>query len=64
MGILRSRKHSVSYRLTSRLFTQVQAVSESVRDLCIREDHLPAERVVTVPNGIDLESINAQQASD
>ena len=64
MGILRSRKHRVPYRLANLLFTQVQAVSESVREFCIHEDRLPPEKVVTVPNGVDLESIDAYPSGD
>jgi len=56
MGILRSAKHRVAYRLMGRLFDQVQAVSEQVRDFCIREDRLKPERVVTLYNGIDLQN--------
>jgi L-malate glycosyltransferase len=64
MGILRSGKHRVSYRLANRLFTQVQAVSEGVREFCIREDRIAPEQIVTVPNGIDLESIEAAPRAD
>jgi glycosyltransferase involved in cell wall biosynthesis len=64
MGIVRSRKHRVPYILMSPLFTQVQAVSEKVREFCIREDHLPPEKVVTVPNGVDLEAIDAHSSGE
>ena len=60
MGILRSRKHRVPYRLLNPLFDQVQAVSDKVREFCISQDHLPPERVVTVHNGIDLAVIDAE----
>lgn len=63
MGILRSRKHRMQYRLVNQLFTQVQAVSEKVREFCILEDRLAPEKVVTVSNGVDLESIDAFPSS-
>lgn len=58
MGILRSRKHHLPYLLANRLFDQVQAVSDKVREFCISEDHLSPEEVVTVYNGIDLDAID------
>ena len=58
MGILRSRKHYLPYRIANGLFDQVQAVSERVREFCIYRDHLPPQKVVTVPNGIDLDAID------
>ena len=64
MGILRARKHALPYRLANLLFDQVQAVSDKVREFSIGEDHLPANKVVTVYNGTDLEAIDAATACD
>jgi glycosyltransferase involved in cell wall biosynthesis len=64
MGILRSRKHRLPYRFANRLFDQVQAVSDKVREKCILEDRLPHEKVVTVPNGIDLDALDVKAAAD
>jgi glycosyltransferase involved in cell wall biosynthesis len=64
MGILRSRKHQLAYRLANRLFDQVQAVSERVREFCISQDHLSPDRVVTVHNGIDLDAIDGALPGD
>jgi len=58
MGILRSRKHHLPYRLANRLFDQVQAVSDKVREFCVSEDHISPDKVVTVYNGIDLDTID------
>jgi len=58
MGILRLRKHELPYRLVNRLFDQVQAVSEKVREFCILQDHFPPDRVATVYNGVDLDAID------
>jgi L-malate glycosyltransferase len=64
MGILRSKKDRVQYSFANPLFTQVQAVCERVREYCIREDRLSPKKVVTVPNGIDLDAVDAQPAID
>ncbi len=54
MGILRSGKHKVAYRLFSGAPDAVFAVSEQVRRHCIEVDRISPERVQTVHNGIDL----------
>jgi L-malate glycosyltransferase len=64
MGILRSRKHVFSYRFANRLFDQVQAVSDTVREVCINGDHIPKDKVVTVYNGVDLDAIDAAGPAD
>lgn len=55
MGILRRRKHEALYRLINPLFDRVVAVSEAVRQTVLAREHLPPEKVVTIPNGLDLE---------
>jgi len=64
MGILRSRKHRLPYRLANGLFDQVQAVSNRVREWCLEEDRLAPDKVVTVYNGIDLNSVDEALAAD
>ncbi len=59
MGILRSRKHDLGYRALSFCFDQVQAVSEQVRQFTIQRDHLDPARVVTIPNGVEIDRIAA-----
>jgi glycosyltransferase involved in cell wall biosynthesis len=54
MGILRSLKHRIGYRLMAGLPDAVFAVSEKVREYCIREDHLSAARVYTIHNGLHV----------
>lgn len=54
MGILRSRKHAVAYRWLARMPDAVLAVSEEVRRYTIEVDGVPAERVTTIHNGLDL----------
>jgi L-malate glycosyltransferase len=60
MGIHRSAKHRLAYRLLAGMFDQIQAVSDEVRTFSISQDALPPDRVVTLHNGVDLEEI--QQA--
>lgn len=64
MGILRSKKHHLSYHLVNRLYDQVHAVSDKVRDFCIVDDRISPEKVVTVHNGVDLVAIDAAAPAD
>lgn len=59
MGFQRSARHRVAYRLARRLYDQVHAVSEGVRSAHIQEDGLDPNKVFTVPNGVDLDDIDA-----
>ncbi|MCL2660515.1 MAG: glycosyltransferase family 4 protein [Acidobacteriaceae bacterium] len=54
MGILRSRKHGLFYRLMADMPDAVFAVSDLVRQHCIEVDHIHPGRVLTVYNGLDL----------
>jgi len=54
MGILRTRKHHVAYRLMAGAPDRVFAVSELVRQHCIEVDGIDPDRVETVYNGLDL----------
>src|SRR5439155_4078185 len=55
MGIFRSPKHDVAYRLLRSQFDMVLTVSEAVRDVTMLKDHLAPERVRTLHNGFDLD---------
>jgi L-malate glycosyltransferase len=57
MGYRRSLVREFGYRMASGCFDQVQTVSSAVRTAMIRADRLDPARVVTIPNGIDAESI-------
>ena len=59
MGILRGRKHDVAYKLMSGVPDAVFAVSEQVRQHCITVDGIPANRVLTIYNGLDVEGWSA-----
>ena len=54
MGILRTRKHRIAYRLMAGMPDQVFAVSDQVRRQCIEVDRIDPMRVQTVYNGLDL----------
>ena len=54
MGILRSRKHSIAYRLMAGAPDAVFAVSEQVRQHCIAVDGVEPGRVETIYNGLDV----------
>jgi L-malate glycosyltransferase len=63
MGILRSKKHNIGYRVLNRLFDLVLTVSEEVRRFSIEKDHLPPEKVITLYNGLDLSGISIADAT-
>jgi glycosyltransferase involved in cell wall biosynthesis len=54
MGILRSAKHRLAYRLASRIYSRVICVSEQVREWHMREDHLRKDQTLAIHNGTDL----------
>jgi glycosyltransferase involved in cell wall biosynthesis len=54
MGILRSAKHRLAYRLLSNMPDEIFAVSEGVRRHCIEVDGIDPPRVCTIYNGLDV----------
>ena len=54
MGILRSGKHHIAYRLMARMPHAVFAVSNLVRQHCIEVDGIAPARVQTIYNGLNL----------
>jgi len=63
-GILRTRKHHLAYPFVNHLFDRVLAVSEEVRSYALTHDHLPPERVETLYNGVDLQTLDAKAKED
>lgn len=59
MGIQRSVKHRLAYRVVGPLFDQVQTVSEAVRDCAIQHDGLDPAKVITLHNGVDMQKVAA-----
>jgi L-malate glycosyltransferase len=54
MGILRTRKHNIAYRLMAGAPDAVFAVSEQVRKHCIEADGIEPARVQTIYNGLNF----------
>jgi glycosyltransferase involved in cell wall biosynthesis len=61
MGILRTRKHHIAYRLMAGVPDAVFAVSEQVRRHCIEVDRIDPDRVLTIFNGLNLSDWNASK---
>lgn len=57
LGILRSRKHKIGYKVMGRLYDAVLAVSPQVRDFCIHHDGLSPEKVRTLFNGMETQQV-------
>jgi glycosyltransferase involved in cell wall biosynthesis len=57
MGFQLTPRHHVAYRLTGRLFDQIYTVSDAVRDYTIQQHWMPAEKVISIPNGVDMDRI-------
>jgi glycosyltransferase involved in cell wall biosynthesis len=57
MGFLRTAKHRIAYRLLGRMYDQVHTVSEAVREVTIRDDRVSPDKVITIPNGVELDTI-------
>jgi L-malate glycosyltransferase len=53
LGILRSRKHRIGYKLVGHLYDAVLAVSPQVREFCIEQDGLDPGKVHTLFNGLE-----------
>jgi glycosyltransferase involved in cell wall biosynthesis len=55
MGILRKPKHRIAYRLMAGIPHAVVAVSEEVRQYCVRTDGINSARVHTIYNGLNID---------
>ncbi|HEY6305886.1 MAG TPA: glycosyltransferase [Candidatus Angelobacter sp.] len=64
LGILRSPKHDLAYRLINRLSDRVLAVSEEVRKFCIGKDRVDPGKITVIYNGVDLRQIAAAGHAD
>lgn len=58
LGILRSLKHRIGYRLLGRLYDTVLAVSPQVRQFCLENDGLDPAKVQTLFNGVEMERVS------
>jgi len=59
MGILRSSKHRIAYKLVNILSDGVLAVSKEVRRVCVEAEGVNPDKVFTVYNGIDIEKVDS-----
>jgi len=59
-----SRWHLWLDRLTRRKVDRYVCVSQAVRDFCVKEAWLPPEKLVVIPNGIDLDKYPAKRPAD
>jgi glycosyltransferase involved in cell wall biosynthesis len=60
MGILRSAKHKLGYRVINRIADRVLAVSEEVKRFCVDQEGFAPEQVAVVYNGVDLDQLHAE----
>jgi len=49
-------------RLSARRVSAVAAVSDAVVPYCLERLHMPAERVVVIPNGVDVDRVRCERA--
>jgi glycosyltransferase involved in cell wall biosynthesis len=59
MGILRSSKHRIAYKLVNILSDGVLAVSKEVRRMCVETEGVNPGKVFTVYNGVDIGKVNS-----
>ena len=59
MGFLAKRRHRIAYRLFGRLFSAIIAVSDAVKHSATKSGWFPANRVITIHNGVDLAPFDA-----
>jgi L-malate glycosyltransferase len=59
MGILRSAKHSLAYRMMNSQFDVVLTVSDELRQFCIQCDRIPPHKVITLYNGLEVTTLPA-----
>ncbi len=57
LGILRSRKHTIGYRVLRSLYDSVLTVSPQVREFCIQQDGVDPSKVQTLFNGLEMECV-------
>jgi glycosyltransferase involved in cell wall biosynthesis len=57
LGIQRNWRLNILYRMLGAMFDQVQVVSDQVGAYVIEADRVAPDKVVTVPNGIELDLI-------
>ena len=56
-GLSAHRQASSGVPADGRLFDRIYTVSDAVRDYTIRQHWMPAEKVISIPNGVDMDRI-------
>lgn len=57
LGILRSRKHRIGYKILRGMYDSVLTVSPQVTEFCIQQDGLDPARVQTLFTGLDMDCL-------
>jgi glycosyltransferase involved in cell wall biosynthesis len=57
MGILRSGKHRLAYRIVNPMFDSVLTVSNAVRDFALQEGGIDPVKTAVIRNGIDINQV-------
>jgi len=60
MGFWRGQQHVRAYRLLNHWVTRIIVVANAVKDMVVREEEYPAERVEVIYNGIVVDVQNAK----
>lgn len=63
MGVLRSTRHHVAYKLVNRLSDGVQTVSRETERFCIEDEGVNPRKVFTVYNGVDIRKADCMNGS-
>lgn len=63
MGILRSSKHKIAYRLLAPLYSAVITVSDTVRDWHRQTDKIAEDRIKTIHNGLARDRLQPRQSA-
>lgn len=58
LGILRSWKHRIGYRVLRSMYDSVLTVSPQVREFCIQQDGLDPNKVQTLFSGLDMDCVS------
>lgn len=62
LGVLRSTKHQIAYKLINPLADGVQVVSKEVERMCIETEGVNPKKVFTVYSGIDIAKVDRAEA--
>lgn len=58
MGFNRNRKHIICYKFLNKYVDKIICVSEAVKKIVMREEHVPEFKIQVIYNGIDKEDLD------